>query len=89
MHAKKQELLTKLDESSRSFDAALGHLVDVLRHPRAHGWRSSLGAAVVGLPLIGVGAVIVDVSEVLVSRSTDAEWQRAFPGEGPDDRPTE
>jgi hypothetical protein len=83
MHAKKAEMVTMLGESSRAVDAALAHLVDVVRHPGQHGWRSSLGAAVVGFPVVGFAALMVDVSEVIVGRSGDAEWRRAFPEDDP------
>jgi hypothetical protein len=87
MHPKKAELLTTIGEVSRLSDVALGTAIDLVRHPRQYGWRNSLAGALVGLPLLGVSAVIVDVAEVVIARSTDAEWQRAYPDDAEGDDP--
>lgn len=87
MHPKKAELLTTIGEVSRLSDVALGTTIDLVRHPRQYGWRNSLAAAIVGLPLVSVSAVIVDVAEVIVARSADAEWRRAFPDTAEGDDP--
>jgi len=81
MHWKKAELLAGLEEACRLNDESLRHALGVVRHPE-RGWAGSLGTAALGLPLIGVAAALTDLSYVLVARTPDDRWARAFPGGG-------
>jgi len=79
MHEKKAEVLAKLEEASRGIDDALGHMANVALHPGEHGWSHSISAAVIGLPIVALSALAVDVGEIMVKRTSDAEWNRDFP----------
>lgn len=83
MHEKKAEVLAKLHEASRGLDDALRQTIDVARNPQQHGLFSSIGAAIVGLPLLGVSALAIAVGEAGVASTPDADWQRDFPDKQP------
>jgi hypothetical protein len=85
MHPKKSEMLRMLDESSRSLDSLLGQVTGIARRPATYGW-GSVGAVLALLPL-GFSAVLLDVTEVRVARSSDAEWERNFPTTDTNDGP--
>ena len=82
MHPKKAEFLAGTEEISRAYDAMLRRALHVVRHPKQYGWAGSLGTAALGLPLMGLGAVLSDLSYALVTQSRDATWERAFPERG-------
>jgi hypothetical protein len=82
MHPKKAELLAGTEQVSQVYDGMLRQALHVVRHPRQYGWSGSLATAALGLPLMGIGAVLSDLSYVLLARSADATWERAFPGSG-------
>jgi hypothetical protein len=82
MHQKKADILKKLSDASRDIDDAARHVADVARHPDKHGWLGSVGAAIVGLPIVGITALALAASEVVVGRIPDADFQRDFPDQG-------
>ena len=79
MHPQKAKLLAQLRESARSRDEILAEGIAAVRAPHRYGWSDSLLIATVMLPLTGLGAVFNDLSIILVSRTPDATWEKAFP----------
>jgi hypothetical protein len=88
MHPQKAEVLGKLTDASRAFDEAIGRVRQVALHPSRHGWRRSIGALAT-LPILGMGAMIVDAGEVAVRRSSDGEWDESSPNDLPSAPPNE
>jgi hypothetical protein len=82
MHRKKGDLLAGTEQISRAYDDMLRQALHVVRHPKQYGWAGSLGTAALGLPLMGLGAVLSDLSCVILAHSRDATWERAFPEGG-------
>jgi len=81
MHPKKAELLASLDEASRLQDALLRDQLSVALRPDKYGFFGSLGAVVI-LPLTAFSALMNDVSTVMLVRSDDSVWEKAFPSSG-------
>lgn len=79
MHPEKAKVLTGLLEIARKEDQMLKDALAVVRAPGTYGWEGSILTATM-LPLMGVGAVLTDLNIVLLTRSTDATWEKAFPG---------
>jgi hypothetical protein len=82
MRPKKAELLAGTEQVSRAYDGMLHQAIHAVRHPQQYGWRGSLATAALGLPLMGIGAVLSDLSCVLLACSADTTWERAFPESG-------
>ena len=78
MHPEKARILTGLREMARKDDAMLKDALAVVRTPRTYGWEGSLLTATI-LPLMGVGAILTDLSIILLTHSADATWEKAFP----------
>lgn len=79
MHPEKAKAVAALLEIARMKDDMLKEALAVVRAPGTYGWEGSLLTATV-LPLMGVGAVLNDLSVILLTRSADATWEKAFPG---------
>ena len=79
MHPQKAKILAGLLELARMKDEMLNDGLAVVRAPDQYGWTGSLLTATVMLPLTGLGAVFNDLSIILVSRTPDATWEKAFP----------
>jgi hypothetical protein len=79
MHPEKAKLLAGLRDIARMKDEMLREGLAVAGDPRRYGWDGSLLTAAVMLPLTALSAVFTDVSIVLVSRTPDATWNKAFP----------
>jgi hypothetical protein len=79
MHPEKAKALATLLEIARVKDELLRDAVAVVRAPGTYGWEGSLLTATM-LPLIGVGAMLNDLSVIMLTRSADATWEKAFPG---------
>ena len=79
MHPEKARIMAGLLELARKNDDLLREAVAVVRAPATYGWEGSLLAAA-ALPVMGVGAVLNDLSLILLTRSADATWEKAFPG---------
>lgn len=76
MHPMKAKALDKVAEISRIQDASLQDGLRVATNPQTYGWTGSLVAAAVMLPLTGLSAVITDVTQVMIARSSDETWER-------------
>ncbi|HEU5186621.1 MAG TPA: hypothetical protein VFU01_18760 [Gemmatimonadaceae bacterium] len=76
MHPMKAKALDKVAEISRIQDASLQGGLRVATNPQTYGWIGSLVAAAVMLPLTGLSAVITDVSQVMIARSSAETWER-------------
>jgi hypothetical protein len=79
MHPKRAEALRSVEQASRAYDESLRRGVHTVMHPQEHGWRASLVTLAVFLPLTVVSAALIDVSEIMLKRSGDEAWDRAFP----------
>jgi hypothetical protein len=82
MHPQKAKILAQLLEVAEMKDQMLSEGLAVVRAPERYGWSGSLLTASVMLPLTALGAVINDFSIIMVSRTPDATWEKAFP-QGP------
>ena len=78
MHPKKEEALAQIAEATREFDSAIDRVKDIAVNPGREGWAASLKAAAT-LPVLGVGAVMVDIGEIAVRRINDKEFARDIP----------
>lgn len=74
MHPDKAQALSKLAEVSSELSAEIERLKDEIAHPHRHGLRTSVGAFV-ALSFLGLGAVAVDATEVLLRRVSDTYWR--------------
>jgi hypothetical protein len=79
LHPKRAEALRSVERVSRAYDESLRREVRTIMHPQEHGWKASLITLAVFLPLTVVSATVVDVSEMMLRRSSDEPWERAFP----------
>ena len=79
MHPQKAKILAGLLELARMKDEMLNDGLAVVRAPDQYGRTGSLLTATVMLLLTGLGAVFNDLSIILVSRTPDATWEKAFP----------
>jgi hypothetical protein len=91
VHPKKAEILATVEHAATTWDAMMHEALHVISHPTQYTLRGALGAASL-LPLMGVNLLLVDLNWVLVARTPDETWQRAYPpppDNGPDhDRTT-
>ena len=78
MHPEKAKVLRGLLKLARMNDEMLRDVLAVVRAPGTYGWDGSLLTAT-ALPLMGMGAVLNDVSLILLTHSADATWEKAFP----------
>ena len=81
MHPRKAQLLGQLRALAEMKDESLREGLAVVRAPDQYGWTGSLLTATVMLPLTALGAVLNDLSFILVSRTPDTTWEKAFPQE--------
>lgn len=79
MHPEKAKILSGLNDVARMKDEMLAEGLAVALAPHRYGWSGSLLTAGVMLPLTALGAVLNDFSIVMVSRTPDATWEKAFP----------
>jgi len=87
MHPRKARILRQLDVTTQIQDASLRESLDVAVHPAEHGWLESLITAAVVLPLLGVGALLTDLTHEMVARTDDAAWDRSHPPDAADSQP--
>ena len=79
MHPQKAKILAQLLELAEMKTQMLSDGLAVARAPERYGWSGSLLTAGVMFPLTALGAVFNDFSIIMVSRTPDATWERAFP----------
>ena len=78
MHPEKAEALGKLAQVTRELDTAIDELKDVARNPDRNGWPRSV-KAIATLPVLGLGAMLVDAAEVVIRRTSDSAWKDKDP----------
>jgi hypothetical protein len=79
MHPEKAKILAGLNDIARMKDEMLADGLAVALAPYRYGWTGSLLTAGVMLPLTAFGAVLNDFSIIMVTRTPDATWKKAFP----------
>ena len=79
MHPERARVLAGLEEISRLNDDALRQGLAVACSPSRYGWEGSLLTATVMLPMTAFSALMTDISIIMLSHSSDAPWEKAFP----------
>jgi hypothetical protein len=78
MHPKKSSQLATFDKMSRFYDDMMRAELSRAIQPDRYGLLRSL-SAVIALPVVTFGALMSDVSYALTARTSDDDWERAFP----------
>ena len=78
MHPKKAEILGTFEHAAATWDAMIRNALHAIGDPAQSTVGGALGAAAM-LPLMGVNLLLVDLNWVLVARTPDDTWQRAYP----------
>jgi hypothetical protein len=81
MHPRKASQLATFDKMSRLYDGVMRDQLSRALRPDQHGLLESLSAAV-RLPIVTFAALMSDVSYIVTARTTDDDWERAFPTRG-------
>jgi hypothetical protein len=85
MHPLKAQALAQLTEGARLQDEALGEAFKVLGAPRQYGVAAWLATAFLMVPLTGIGSVLIEFNQVMVSRIPDELWAKVPPPPSPDE----
>jgi hypothetical protein len=78
MHPKKASQLATFDKMSRTYDEMMRAELSRAVRPDRYGWLRSV-SAVISLPIVTFGSLMSDVSYALTARTSDDDWERAFP----------